>query len=151
MSGALSDPLSIVASKLRQYDILCKVLRLLPEAVDVEPVRPVEPLHEIIARMNLDNTPYLQPTVEAEEIRNEAGRVWTRQLKTIDERLRWKLESGLLDMGGCTRSRTTPSEFETDGKILRSCTHQQQGCLECVQPCLCEAQWRSTIEENKCR
>ena len=145
MSGALADPLSVVASRLRQYDILCKVLRLLPEAVDEEP------LHEQLARIALDGTPYVRPTVEEEEIRNEAGRVWTRQLKTIDERLRWKLESGLLDMGGCTRSRTTPSEFETDGKILRSCTHQQQGCLECVQPCLCEAQWRSTIEENKCR
>jgi hypothetical protein len=37
MSGALTEPLSKCAFRLRQYDILCKVLRLLREDVDEEP------------------------------------------------------------------------------------------------------------------
>jgi hypothetical protein len=98
-SGALVHPLYETASRLnlRQYGILCKVLRLLPEAVDEEVGFRVETPAERIAR---HATPYVRPTVEEEEISHEPGRVWTRQLKTIDERLRWKLESDFLDIWG---------------------------------------------------
>jgi hypothetical protein len=85
MSGALVLPLTECRFKLAQYDILCKVLRLLPAGIDEEP------LHEAVGGSR---------SAEAEEIFNAAGRVWTRQLKTIDERLRWKLKSDSLDIHG---------------------------------------------------
>ena len=82
MSSALAHPITECRSKLAQYDILCKVLRLLPAAIDEEPVQAVV------------------GSATEEELFAAPGRTWTRQLKTIDERLRWKVKSDSLDIHG---------------------------------------------------
>ena len=80
MSGALTEPLSKCAFRLRQYDILCKVLRLLRDDVDEEPFP--ETWEQVRNRM--EATPYVQPTAEEEEIeeaqRQSKIRLNTKQL-----------------------------------------------------------------------
>jgi hypothetical protein len=95
MSGALAEPLSKCACSLRRYDTLWKVLRLLREDVDEEPFETWEEVRD-----RLQVTPHVPPTAEEEEISDAIGRVWMKQLKTIDERLRWKMQPDLLDIHG---------------------------------------------------
>jgi hypothetical protein len=76
---------------------LCKVLRLLSEGIDEE--REWRQRWAQV-RDRLQATPHVQPTAEEEEIMYAIGSVWIKKLKTIDERLRWKMQSDLLDIHG---------------------------------------------------